>query len=159
MTEGGGLHVPEGAYGELTTGGELKVPESTVSTLTKAIRDALKELKGVGTAVDAAQGSGFEEMSLTKMEVGDHALAGSFEGFCEQWEWGVRGLMADADAVADRLGLSAGMTWEEDRYRGTKIKGAFNALSPAGNPYANEEGLADAGYWEAAAGGSEGKPG
>ncbi|MDJ1136088.1 hypothetical protein [Streptomyces iconiensis] len=161
MAEGGeqsqGLTVPEGVLS--SPGAELKVPESTVKGLTKGIRGVLNELREVGTDVDAAQGSGFNEMSLTKMEVGDDALSESFEGFCEQWEWGVRGLMAEADAIAEQLGLSAGMTWEEDRYRSIAINGTVNALTPAGNPYASEDGLADVGIGGALIGRSEGKPG
>ncbi len=139
--------------------GDLQVPEETVTQLTKGIRGALDELREVGTDVDAAQGSGFEEMKLTKMEVGDDALSESFEGFCEQWEWGVRGLMSDADAIAEGLGLAAGMTWEEDRYRSVKIKGAVNAVNPMGNPYASEDGLDKAGFWDMSTGQVDGEPG
>ncbi|NSC21962.1 hypothetical protein FM076_12435 [Streptomyces albus subsp. chlorinus] len=139
--------------------GELKVPESTVTQLTKGIKDALDELREIGTDVDAAQGSGFEEMKLSTMEVGDDTLSQSFEGFCERWEWGVRGLMTDADAIAENLGLSAGMTWEEDRYRSVALKGVANTVNPYGNPYATEDGLADAGYRDLFTGQVEGEPG
>ncbi|MFI8852072.1 hypothetical protein [Streptomyces sp. 891-h] len=144
---------------ELAYKGQLNVPKETVDRLTKGIKGALDELREIGTDVDAAQGSGFEEMSLTKMEVGDDALSQSFEGFCERWEWGVRGLLADADGIAEGLGLAAGMTWEEDRYRSRAIKGSVNALNPFGNPYASKEGLDKAGYGDLATGQVEGKPG
>ncbi|GAA2101838.1 hypothetical protein GCM10009801_75430 [Streptomyces albiaxialis] len=132
--------------------GDLQVDESTVRTLTKGINSALDELREVGTATDAAQGSGFEEMKLTKKQAGDKALSDAFEGFCEEWEWGVRGLMADADEIAQALGLGAGMTWEEDRYRSTTIKQAAQALSPAANPHTTEDELAEQGYGDAAFG-------
>ncbi|WP_019357554.1 hypothetical protein [Streptomyces sp. AA1529] len=144
---------------ELAHRGRLQVPKETVDGLTKGIKGALEELREIGTDVDAAQGSGFEEMSLTKMEVGDDALCQSFEGFCERWEWGVRGLMADADGIAERLGLAAGMSWEEDHYRSRAIKGGVNALNPLGNPYASEKGVDGAGFVDMATGQVDGKPG
>ncbi|MET9862733.1 hypothetical protein ABZY93_26225 [Streptomyces smyrnaeus] len=144
---------------ELAYRGKLQVPKETVDRLTKGIKGALDELREVGTDVDAAQGSGFEEMSLSKMEVGDDALSQSFEGFCEQWEWGVRGLMADADAIAEGLGLAAGMSWEEDRYRSVAIKGSVNALNPIGNPYASQDGVDKAGFVDMVTGQVDGEPG
>jgi len=144
---------------ELAYKGQLQVPKETVQQLTKGIKGALDELREIGTATDAAQGSGFEEMSLSKMEVGDDALSQSFEGFCGQWEWGVRGLMADADAIAEGLGLAAGMSWEEDRYRAVALKGGVNALNPMGNPYASEDGLDSAGFLDMTTGRIDGRPG
>jgi len=144
---------------ELAYQGQLQVPEETVRQLTQGITDALNELREIGTDTDAAQGSGFDEMSLSKMEAGDDALAQSFEGFCEKWEWGVRGLMADADAIAEGLGLAAGMSWEEDRYRSAAIKGTINAVNPMGNPYASRDGLSTVGYADLASGQVEGRPG
>ncbi|MGI5352662.1 hypothetical protein ACQEU8_31430 [Streptomyces sp. CA-250714] len=160
MGDNGGPVLPgEKLTDELAYKGQLQVPKETVRQLTKGIRDALGELREVGTDVDAAQGSGFEEMALSKMEVGDQTLAKSFEGFCEQWEWGVRGLMADADAIAEGLGLAAGMSWEEDRYRSVAIKGSINALNPMGNPHASKDGLEGAGFLDMTTGQVDGKPG
>ncbi|MGP3975510.1 hypothetical protein ACTWQF_16170 [Streptomyces sp. 8N114] len=160
MGDNGGPVLPgDKLSDELAYKGQLQVPKETVTQLTKGIRGALDELREVGTDVDAAQGSGFEEMSLSKMEVGDEALSQSFEGFCEQWEWGVRGLMADADAIAEGLDLAAGMSWEEDRYRAVTLKGSINALNPMGNPYASEDGLDKAGFLDMTTGQMDGKPG
>ncbi|MGP3987458.1 hypothetical protein [Streptomyces sp. 3N207] len=81
MGDHGGPVLPgEKLTDELAYKGQLQVPKETVNQLTKGIRGALDELREVGTDVDAAQGSGFEEMSLSKMEVGDDALSQSFEG-------------------------------------------------------------------------------
>ena len=134
---------------------ELQVGESTVRTLTKGISAALDELREIGTSTDVAQGSGFDEMVLKKMEAGDEELADAFEGFCEEWEWGVRGLLADADDVAQALGLAAGMTWEEDRYRAAALKSTVQAASPFSNPHAGEKDLQDKGYLDTAWGMSD----
>ncbi|NGO73820.1 hypothetical protein [Streptomyces boncukensis] len=121
--------------------GDLQVGKDTVNQLTKGITAALDELREIGTDTDAAKGSGFDEMAMTKKEVGHKGLADAFEDFCEKWEWGVRGLMADADGIAQALGLSAGMNWEEDRYRSAKLKGLAQAVSPVSNPHQTEEDL------------------
>ncbi|MGR3939475.1 hypothetical protein [Streptomyces sp. BRA346] len=131
---------------------DLRVDKETVERLTKGITSALDELREIGTADDAAQGSGFNEMPLSKMEAGHDGLAEAFEGFCEEWEWGVRGLMADADDVAQALGLAAGGTFEEDEYRSTTLKQGIQAVSPASNPHTTKEELAQQGYLDAGTG-------
>lgn len=90
------------------------------------------------------QGSGFGEMSLSKMEAGDAGLADDFEGFCERWEWGVRALVQNANSLAQRLGLAAGMVHEEDKYWGDTLKVGLNSL--VGNPHATEEEVAKQGW-------------
>ena len=61
-------------------------------------------------------------------------------GFCERWEWGVRALVQNANALAQRLGLAAGMVHEEDQYWGGTLKVGLNSL--VGNPHATEEEVA-----------------
>ncbi|MET8746047.1 hypothetical protein, partial [Streptomyces sp. NPDC004728] len=68
-----------------------------------------------------------------------------FEDFCERWEWGVRALVSDASALADRLGLAAGTQWETDQYVGGSLKVGVSALM-GGNPHAGEEDIAQQGW-------------
>ncbi|NSC24735.1 hypothetical protein FM076_27700 [Streptomyces albus subsp. chlorinus] len=113
----------------------------------KGLKGAIDELKqSGGGATDALQGSGVEELSLTGMEAGDGDVAHDFEDFCERWEWGVRALVQNANALAEKLGLSAGMAYEEDQYRSGTLKVAVNSLSPTGNPHATEEEIAKQSY-------------
>ncbi|MBB5938063.1 hypothetical protein [Streptomyces zagrosensis] len=115
----------------------LKLTEESLQSITLGIRAALDELKDIGTATEALNGAGLSDLSLSGMEAGHGGLAGDFEAFCELWDWGVRGLMQDADQLAQRAGLAAGMTWEEDRYVEGTFKVAANAV--IGNPHATEE--------------------
>ncbi|MDW6059302.1 hypothetical protein SAZ11_16365 [Streptomyces sp. FXJ1.4098] len=126
MSGGGGSKEPD-----------LKLDKEALQDITKGLRAAISELKDIGSATDAVMGSGFEELSLTSMEAGHNGLAKDFEDFCERWEWGVRGLIQDANKLAKKVGLAAGMQWEEDRY----IEGTYKVVanSVAGNPHLSEE--------------------
>lgn len=120
-------------------GGEpdLALDKEALQDITKGLRAAIAELKDIGSATDAVMGAGFEELSLTSMEAGHNGLAKDFEDFCERWEWGVRGLIQDANKLANKVGLAAGMQWEEDRY----IEGTYKVVanSVTGNPHLSEE--------------------
>lgn len=83
---------------------------------------------------------------LAGMEMGHGGLAGDFEDFSEKWEWGVRALVQNANGLAERLGLSAGMAHEEDQYAAGTVKVALNSVSYTGNPHATEEEVAEQGY-------------
>lgn len=120
--------------------GDLDISKVSLDLITKGLNAAIGELKSVGTATGALQGSGFESMSMTGMEAGGGGLADNFEGFCERWEWGVRALVQDANQIAQRLGLAAGMVWSEDQYWESTFKVGANSL--VGNPYATEEEVA-----------------
>jgi hypothetical protein len=89
-------------------------------------------------------GAGFEELSLTGMEMGHHGLSVDFEDFCEKWEWGVRALVQNANALAEKLGLSAGLAYEEDQYTAGALKVGLNSLT--GNPHATEEEVVKQGW-------------
>lgn len=120
-------------------GGEpdLALDKEALQDITKGLRAAIAELKDIGSATDAVMGAGFEELSLTSMEAGHNGLAKDFEDFCERWEWGVRGLIQDANKLAKKVGLAAGMQWEEDQYIDGTFKVAANSV--AGNPHLSEE--------------------
>ncbi|MGP3986024.1 hypothetical protein [Streptomyces sp. 3N207] len=121
--------------------------EESLNLIEKGLKGAIDELKKSGSsATSSLQGAGFEELSLTGMEAGDGGVAGDFEDFCEKWEWGVRALVQNANGLAERLGLSAGMAHEEDRYAEGALKVGLNSVMVTGNPHATEEEIAKQGW-------------
>ncbi|MFE2032810.1 hypothetical protein ACFXBB_05980 [Streptomyces scopuliridis] len=116
---------------------DLRVDKDSVQRITKGLRAAVSELRDVGTGTGAVLGKGFSGMSMTGMEAGHHGLSVDFEDYCERWEWGVRALIQDANTIAAKLGLAAGILWEEDQYVDGTMKIAVNAA--VGNPHASED--------------------
>ncbi|GAA2449703.1 hypothetical protein [Streptomyces macrosporus] len=118
--------------------GDLQFSKEALDLITKGLNDAIGELKSAGgSATGSLQGAGFGEMALTNMEAGHSGLAKDFEDFCERWEWGVRALIMDANGLAARLGLAAGMLYSEEQYWEGTFKVAANSL--AGNPHLSED--------------------
>ncbi|GAA2075799.1 hypothetical protein GCM10009801_30770 [Streptomyces albiaxialis] len=121
--------------------------KESLGLVEKGLKGAIGELKESGSsATDSLQGAGFEELSLTQMEAGHAGLARDFEDFCEKWEWGVRALVQNANGLAERLGLSAGLEYEEDQYRSGTLKIAANSVLFTGNPHASEEQVVKQSY-------------
>lgn len=126
---------------------DLGVDDYTVQRLTQGLRNAVGELKEIGTGTGAVLGKGFSELAMTGMEAGHHGLSVDFEDFCERWEWGVRALIHDANTIAANLGLAAGVLWEEDQYVETALKFGVNSVA-GGSPYASEEDIAKQSWGE-----------
>ncbi|MEU4965389.1 hypothetical protein [Streptomyces smyrnaeus] len=121
--------------------------EESLGLIEKGLKGAIDELKASGSsATSSLQGAGFEELSLTGMEAGDGGVAVDFEDFCEKWEWGVRALVQNANGLAERLGLSAGMAYEEDQYAAGALKVGLNSILVTGNPHATEEEITKQGW-------------
>ena len=121
--------------------GDLHVDPDSVRRITTGLGEAIAELGEVGDATGSVMGKGFEQLAMTGMEAGHHGLSVDFEDYCERWEWGVRALVQDANTIAAKLGLAAGLLWQEDRYVETTFKYGLNAIA-GGNPDATEEDLA-----------------
>jgi hypothetical protein len=135
--------VGEGGNGS----GGVNWNKESLNLIEKGLKGAIDELKESGSGnTDALQGAGFEELSLTGMEMGHGNLSKDFEDFCEKWEWGVRALVQNANALAQKLGLSAGMAYEEDQYVSGTLKVAANSVLYTGNPHATEEEVAQQGW-------------
>ncbi|MFP8963047.1 hypothetical protein ACLIYP_21185 [Streptomyces nanhaiensis] len=118
--------------------GDLKFSKEALDLITKGLNGAIDELKEVGSsATGSLQGAGFDGMAMTAMEAGHSGLAKDFEGFCEDWAWGVRTLVMDANGLAARLGLAAGLVHEEDQYWQGTFKVAANSF--VGNPHLSED--------------------
>lgn len=128
-------------------GSDLRISKESAADVSKGLSDVmgeLKELGGFGSATESLQGAGFSAMSMSPLEAGDGELGELFEDFCDRWDWGVRALVGDANTLAEKLGLAAGMEHEEDEYWGRTWKTGFNSL--AGDPYATEDQLAKKSY-------------
>lgn len=107
--------------------------------LTKGIRAATAELKELGFDVEAQLGRGFDKLSLDSMECGDDGLATVLESFCDRWGWGVRSLMQDANEFSKKLGLTAGIYYEQEQYVSDALKQTVNAAM--GDPTKTAEQL------------------
>ncbi|WP_435604312.1 hypothetical protein [Streptomyces sp. bgisy130] len=95
--------------------------------LTKGIKAATAELKELGFDVEAQLGRGFDRLSLDSMECGDDGLAAVLDSFCDRWGWGVRTLMQDANEFSKKLGITAGMYYEQEQYVSDALKQTVNA--------------------------------
>lgn len=122
-------------------GADLHLDPASVAKFTQGVGATIDQLGDLGGPTGAVMGKGFSELAMTGMEAGHHGLAVDFEDFCERWEWGVRALVRDASAIANRLGLAAGTVWEEDQYIAGSLKVGANSLF-GGNPHASEEDIA-----------------
>lgn len=122
-------------------GMDVQFDKASVAKFTQGVGATIDELGDLGGATGSVLGKGFSELAMTGMEAGHHGLSVDFEDFCERWEWGVRALVGDASALADRLGLAAGTQWENDQYVEGSLKVGVNAVM-GGNPHATEEEIA-----------------
>ncbi|MFJ6790879.1 hypothetical protein [Streptomyces angustmyceticus] len=107
--------------------------------LTKGIRAATAELKELGFDVEAQLGRGFDRLSLDSVECGDDGLAAVLDSFCDRWGWGVRTLMQDANEFSKKLGITAGMYYEQEQYTSDALKQTVNAAM--GDPNLTAEQL------------------
>ncbi|MFF7328569.1 hypothetical protein ACIQU5_06085 [Streptomyces sp. NPDC090306] len=116
---------------------DLALDPAAVAKVTKGLGAAIDELGEIGDSTGSVMGKGFSNLAMTQMEAGHHGLADDFEDFCDRWEWGVRALVQDTSAIAQRLGLAAGTQWENDQYLEGTFKVVGNSLL-GGNPHASE---------------------
>jgi len=114
-----------------------EVDPEAMERITRGINQAMRELKEFGFDIEANLGRGFDDLSMTGLEVGDDALQQVFGDFCDRWGWGVRSLMGDANEFAGRLGLSAGIYHEQEQYVSDTLKSVWTVGT--GNPYLSPE--------------------
>ncbi|MGW7522945.1 hypothetical protein [Streptomyces sp. NPDC054783] len=117
-------------------GGGKDIKAAGLNLIAQGITQTLDELKDLGLVGLAGAGRGFSILELSGMELGHEDLTSKFTSFCERWEWGVRGLVAEGNAFAAEVGLSAGTLYETDQYVGGTLRVGANAL--VGNPHASE---------------------
>ncbi|MFJ3717216.1 hypothetical protein [Streptomyces sp. NPDC090057] len=117
--------------------GGKDIKAAGLDQIAKGITLTLAELKELGIDSLAGVGRGFSNLELSGIQLGHEDLTDRFKTFCERWEWGVRGLVAEGNEFAQDVGLSAGTLHETDQYIGGAMKVAYNA--GVGNPYASED--------------------
>ncbi|MEV4438375.1 hypothetical protein AB0K09_05035 [Streptomyces sp. NPDC049577] len=96
--------------------GDLRASEESLGLITKGLTDAIGELKEFGGIGESSAGRGFGALALSGTDTGHDGLTSAFKEFCERWEWGVRSLVHDGNEFARRVGLSAGLYYEQDKY-------------------------------------------
>ncbi|MGW0285854.1 hypothetical protein ACWDXT_22455 [Streptomyces sp. NPDC003236] len=126
--------------------GGKDIKAAGLDQIAKGITLTLAELKELGIDSLAGVGRGFSNLQLSGMQLGHEDLTDRFKSFCERWEWGVRGLVAEGNEFAQDVGLSAGTLHETDQYVDGAMKVAYNA--GVGNPYASEDDVTKMG-WDA----------
>ena len=117
--------------------GGKDIKAAGLDEIAKGITLTLAELKDLGVDSLAGVGRGFSNLELSGIQLGHEDLTARFKSFCERWEWGVRGLVAEGNKFAQDVGLSAGTLHETDQYISGAMKVAYNA--GVGNPYASED--------------------
>lgn len=124
---GGGGGVSEG----------YQVDPDALKMAATGINEAIGELKSLGIEESGDVGRGFSNVELTGMELGNAGLRSAFDGFCERWSWGVRTLVQDGNEIAQRLGLSAGLYYDQEQYVEKTLKDVVSA--DLGNPHLTQE--------------------
>ncbi|MFH8567318.1 hypothetical protein [Streptomyces sp. NPDC017993] len=118
-----------------------KLDPEAFEQITKGIKAATAELKELGFDIEAQTGRGFDELALDNVECGDDGVASALESFCDRWGWGVRTMMQDANEFSRKLGLSAGLYFEEEQYLSSTLKQTVNAAM--GDPSLSAEKVKD----------------
>ncbi|GHI07859.1 hypothetical protein Scel_61800 [Streptomyces cellostaticus] len=134
MTDGGGAAVTSPSGG----GGQPDLQVQGLKSIAEGINKALEELDSLGAMKGwAGAGRGFTSLEMTGMDVGDDHLGAVLHTFCERWQWGVRDLMQEGNALAEGMGLAAGTFHQTDVYVKGSLKVAYN--SAVGDPFASNE--------------------
>lgn len=123
----------------LIGGSGYQLEPEAFEELTKGIKAATAELKELGFDVEAQLGRGFDRLSMDGVECGDDGLASVLDSFCDRWGWGVRSLMQDANEFSKKLGLTAGIYYEQEQYLSDTMKQTVNAAM--GDPSLSAEQL------------------
>ncbi|GAA3733706.1 hypothetical protein [Streptomyces tremellae] len=120
--------------------------------IAQGLTGALGELQELGMVGEAGAGRGFSDIALSGLQLGHDGLTGEFQTFCDRWEWGVRDLVAEGNALAGKTGMSAGTHYETEQY----LEGTFKVVANAavGNPDASEDDVEKMGWSDIAGSGA-----
>jgi len=114
------------------SGDGYQVDPDALKETAAGIEGAIDALKGLGLGQSGEIGRGFSGLELTGIQASSGDLKSAFDAFCERWSWGVRTLVQDGDEIATRLGLSAGLYYDQEQYVQGALKDTVNAAF--GNP-------------------------
>jgi hypothetical protein len=88
----------------------------------------------------AGAGRGFTGLEMDGKDAGDDHLGAMLHTFCERWQWGVRALVEEGNALAEGMGLAAGTFHQTDEYVKGSMKVAYNSF--VGDPFASNDQVA-----------------
>lgn len=112
------------------SGGGYGVDPDLLKQAAKGINQVIDELQSLGglhAVGNGAVGRGFENVALSKLQVGDEGLAAVLTAFGARWAWGVRELVREGNEVAEKLDLSAGTYHDMEEYGEGIVKDAVMA--------------------------------
>ncbi|MET8580706.1 hypothetical protein ABZX39_07410 [Streptomyces collinus] len=119
-------------------GGQPDLRVQGLKLMAEGINKALSEMDSLGGMKGwAGAGRGFTGLEMDGMAVGDDHLGAMLHTFCERWQWGVRDLMQEGNALAEGMGLAAGTFHQTDEYVKGSLKVAYNSM--VGDPFASND--------------------
>ena len=127
----------------------FSVDRAALNETAQGINSTIGALKGLGFDETAEVGRGFSGLSLSGLQAGHADLASALGGFCDRWSWGVRSLVQDGNQFAARLGLSAGIYADTEKYLTGVARNVTAAL--AGDPHMTDGQAAQASWSQDAA--------
>ncbi|MGP2438632.1 hypothetical protein [Streptomyces sp. JW3] len=114
-------------------------PESA-RQVERGLSAAISELEETGYfSITAQLGHGFQSLSLSGMEMGSGELADTFGQFCDRWALAIHSKMQDANDIAWKLGLSAGLYHEQEEY----VVGSLKEIATTAGSYNPQQGMAE----------------
>jgi hypothetical protein len=127
----------------------FSVDRAALSETAQGINNTIGALKGLGFDETAEVGRGFSGLALSGLQAGDAGLQQALGSFCDRWSWGVRTLVQDGNQFAARLGISAGVYADTEKYLVGVAKNVTDAL--AGDPHMTDAQAAQASWSQDAA--------
>lgn len=122
-------------------GGQPDLRVQGLALIAEGINKALGELDALGTMKGwAGAGRGFTGLEMDGKDAGDDRLGAMLHSFCERWQWGVRALVEEGNALAEGMGLAAGTFHQTDEYVKGSMKVAYNSF--VGDPFASNDQVA-----------------
>lgn len=125
--------------------GGVKVLGVDPTTLKQAADGINGVISGIsGGAFGSYQGQlgrGFDELSMTGLELSHPDAKSGFDNFTERWEWGTRALIVAANDIGQALDLGAGRYELQEKYYNDAAKDMVNDL--VGDPSLQKESVKD----------------
>jgi len=130
----------------------FSVDPADLTAAARGIETVIEELSsmGIDALAGGQQGRGFDQLSLTGMQLGSGSLRDVLDIYRNRWQWGVRELVQDAQAIAQALDLAAGTNLAVDQH----VTDAWKVLgaSTFADPRAGEREVLDSSWGDLASG-------
>ena len=132
----------------------FSVDPADLTSAARSIQAVIGELSslGIDALAGGQQGRGFDQLSLTGMQLGSGSLRDALDGYCTRWQWALRALVQHAQAIARALDLAAGTSLAVDRH----VKDAWKVLAAStfADPRAGEREVRESSWADLASGAS-----